>query len=124
MPVVSPLPDCASRGIDLGLWVAGHSGFQWDELAGRAERIDGNAEAATDVAREIGGRMSLPGDGDTAERWVALATPASVLRRRPSTVDRPTDLRVRSSPLACVGWWPQRRSRSSPESATFSGRPR
>lgn len=53
---------------------------QWEQLAARGEQIDGNADSAIDLARELGGALPFPGSGpgNTIRRWAALATLAAV----------------------------------------------
>ena len=48
------------------------------DLAFRAARVRGDAGAAIALARLLGGRTPLPGDGNTARRWELLATVAAV----------------------------------------------
>ncbi len=48
------------------------------ELAFRADRVRGSADAAIALALGLGSRAPLPGDGNTARRWELLATLAAV----------------------------------------------
>jgi alkylation response protein AidB-like acyl-CoA dehydrogenase len=74
-PVLSP--DHGARGVDLGPEPLGEHGSTWDEFAARGRRVDGNADAAIDLARAIGSSAPRPGLGRTLDRWAMLASLAA-----------------------------------------------